>query len=148
MCSSDLVLETLDRTFPEVITEGEPYITIRGYDNVVQKIKHTIASCQSHLYILSSADYISLFETDLLAISESRRVTIICDSNIPVGSSLLYIRGKSPQGFHMIVDTLSVITGEITDHNSQCLFTTNQSLVRLMRESFITELDMIHLTIK
>ncbi|MGL4738036.1 MAG: TrmB family transcriptional regulator [Cellulosilyticaceae bacterium] len=144
----DEVLENIDSQFPETITAGDPYITIKGYETVLHKIKHTILSCESHLYLLSPEAYVRLFEKELLKICESKRVTIICDSHITVGSSLIYMRGKSPQGFHMIVDTHAVITGEITDHNSQCLFTTNQSLVRLMRESFITELDMIHLTIK
>ncbi|MGL4344856.1 MAG: TrmB family transcriptional regulator [Cellulosilyticaceae bacterium] len=144
----DEVLDTIDSKFPETILMGDPYITIRGYDNVMSKVKHTIQSCQSHLYVLSPESHIKFFEKELLEICESKRVTIICDSHITIGSALIYKRGKSPQGFHMIVDTHSVITGEITDHNSQCLFTTNQSLVRLMRESFITELDMIHLTIK
>lgn len=144
----DQVVQTIENEFPENNILGEPYITIRGYENILAKLKHTILSCQSHLYLLTPSEYIHLLEKELLSISESKRVSIICDSHITVGSSLIYRRGKSPQGFHMIVDTQSVITGELTGPNSQCLFTTNQSLVRLMRESFITELDMIQLTIK
>ena len=45
----------------------------------------------------------------------------------------------------MIIDTKTVITGDLSEENAQCLYSTNESLVRLMRSSFTTALDMISL---
>jgi len=143
----DATLLKLEQSFPESINVSEPYVTIKGYDNVLSKIKNSILLCHSHLYILSTASCIQLLEKELLEISSTKKVTIICDKQLPLeGAIAVYIRNKAPQGFHMIMDTQSVITGDLMSEHSQCLYSTNQSLVRLMRESFITELDIITLT--
>lgn len=138
------ILLALENEFPEGIRPLDPYITITGYDNVIAKIKNSILLCKSHLYILSSAPYVHLFKEELIKMSTGRKITILCDEALNLSEDItIYSRTKSPQGFHMIVDTQFVITGELSDSFSQCLYTSNKSLVRLMRESFITELEMI-----
>ncbi|PHV72068.1 hypothetical protein CS063_00895 [Sporanaerobium hydrogeniformans] len=140
-------LEQLEVTFPESAKISEPYITVKGYENVLNKIKNCILLCQSHLYILSNTDYVKLLEKELSEIASTKKVTLICDQPLEADYNLItYIRSKSPQGFHMIIDTQSVITGDLNAKDAQCLFSSHQSLVRLMRESFVTELDIITLT--
>ncbi len=139
------VVAILSTQFPAPLPSSDPYVTVRGYANVLHKIKHTILSCQSHLYILAPRDFVLLFEDTLLQISHSRKVSIISDEALDLEDCLIYTKDKAPVGFHMIIDTQSVITGDLGE-GAQCLYTTNQSLVRLMRESFVTELDMIQLT--
>ena len=140
------VLSVLDTYFPSTLTSTEPYITIKGYDNVLNKVKNAILTCQSHLYILASSPCLELFKKELSQIVENKRVTIMSNGHIELANALIYKRRKSPEGFHLIIDTHTVLTGDITDSSAQCLYTTNPSLVRFMRESFITELDMIKLT--
>ncbi|MDF2614788.1 MAG: TrmB family transcriptional regulator [Clostridia bacterium] len=140
-------LADIEEHFPDRIDVSEPYVTIKGYDNVLSKIKNSILQCKSHLYILSTSSYIELLKEELFMISQTKKVTILCDKKIDISQDVTFgIRNKSPQGFHMIIDTKSVITGDLKHEGSQCLYSSNQSLVRLMRESFITELDMITLT--
>jgi len=140
-------LADIEEHFPDRIDVSEPYVTIKGYDNVLSKIKNSILLCKSHLYILSTSTYIELLKEELLTICASKKVTILCDTKLDLGPNVtIGTRSKTPQGFHMIMDTQSVITGDLSHESSQCLYSTNQSLVRLMRESFITELDIITLT--
>lgn len=140
------VLNTLETHYPEALVSSEPYITIKGYDNVLKKIKNAIATCESHLYLLASGPCIDLFSEELLEIAKNRRVTIMSDCHIELANVLIYKRRKSPEGFHFIIDTHTVLTGDFGSLSAQCLSTTNPSLVRFMRESFITEIDMIKLT--
>lgn len=140
------IYEALETLYPQSLIASDPYITIKGYQNVVDKITNTILSCHSHLYILTTSDILEVFKDVLSEISTTKRVTIICNSHLIVGEALIHVKAKSPLGFHMIVDTSCVITGDLSHTSSQCLYTTNQSLVRLMRESLITELEMIRLT--
>lgn len=140
------VYETLKTLYPENLLVSDPYITVRGYQNVVDRITNTILSCHSHLYILTTCDILEIFKDVLSEISTTKRVTIICDSHLIIGEALIHTKPKAPLGFHMIVDTNCVITGDLSPESSQCLYTTNQSLVRLMRESLITELEMIRLS--
>ena len=141
----DEVYQTLNTHYPESYKNSDPYITIKGYDNVVNKIRNTLLSYKSHLYILSTSEILETFKDILSDISTTKKVTNISDSHLIIGEAFIHTRSKAPIGFHMIVDTACVITGDLTNEASQCLFTSNQSLVRLMRESLITELEMIRL---
>lgn len=139
-------LSELDTYFPKSLECSEPYITIKGADNILQKIKHCILFCQSHLYIFAHTSNIELIKKELIQICTIKRVTLICESALSLHPSIIcYTRHKAPQGFHMIVDTNCVLTGDIEGEHAQCLYSKNISLVRLMRESFITELDNIEL---
>ena len=142
------VLTAIETHFPETMVSSEPYITIKGYDNVLAKVKNAILVCKSHLYLLASEPYIELFRKELSEIIENRRVTIISDQSTNLVNASIYKREKAPEGFHFIIDTHVVLTGDLSDSSAQCLYTTNPALVRFMRESFITELDMIKLTDK
>ena len=138
-------LEEIENYYPTALSSPEPYVTIRGYDNVLNKIKNCICLCQSHLYLLCSSSCVDLLKNELIETSKDRRITIICEKDLSFESMKTYKRDKDPKGFHMIIDTQSVITGDLSLEDSQCLFSKNASLVRLMRESFVTELDMIAL---
>lgn len=141
-------LEEIQQFFPNSIETHEPYVTIRGYNNVLNKIKNSISLCKSHLYLLCSADSVYLFKEELLAISQRCRISIICETDLFLDHNIIvYNRQKDPKGFHMIMDTKSVITGDLDLEHAQCLFSKNDALVRLMRESFVTELEMIALKV-
>lgn len=141
-------LEEIKQLFPNSIETQEPYVTIRGYANVLNKIKNSISLCESHLYLLCSTDSVNLFKEELLAISQRCRISIICETDLFISPAItVYNRQKDPLGFHMIIDTQSVITGDLDLEHAQCLFSKNDSLVRLMRESFVTELEMIALKV-
>lgn len=142
-------LKEIENHFPKRIEPVEPYVSIRGYDHMLDKIKNCILLCKSHIYILATAHYIELFKDELLSIENSRKVTIISEQKLKLGHNIIcYKRNKSPEGFHMIIDTEAVLTGDLLAPNAQCLFSKNPSLVRLMRESFVTELDIIKLNNK
>ncbi len=139
-------LSIIEQYYPASVEVHEPYVTIRGYENVLDQIKNSILLCQSHLYLLCPTSYIESFIDELESTSKRANVTIICDKAITFqGNVTTYYRRKRPTGFHLIIDTKSVLTGDIDYSNAQCLFSKSIALVRLMRESFITELDMIKL---
>ena len=139
-------LSEIEQFYPTPIETHEPYVTIRGYNNVLNKIKNSILLCKSHLYLLCSATSIDLLREELLSICPNCRITIICEDDAYLDEKItIYNRHKDPKGIHLIIDTQSVITGDLDFDHAQCLFSRNDSLVRLMRESFVTELDMIAL---
>ena len=139
-------LEEIKKLYPDAIESNEPYLTIRGYSNVLNKIKNSILLCKSHLYLLCPSDCVDLLKEELLTSSKICRIHIICEKDLFINDQItIYNRKKDPKGFHMIIDTQSVITGDLNLEHAQCLFSKNQSLVRLMRESLVTELEMIAL---
>lgn len=138
-------LEELEANYPKPMINSEPYITVKGYDNVLNKLKNCISLCQSHLYFLAPTPIIELLEAELTKASTHCRISIICEKHLELSHIKVYQREKKPTGFHMIIDTSLVLTGDLLCENAQCLYSKNDTLVRLMRESFVTELDMIAL---
>ncbi len=141
-------LSEIERYFPKSVTVNEPYLTIRGYEHVVNKIKNHILLCESHLYIMSTSRDIILLQNELTQISSDHKVIIMCEAPLHLDDYIkTYVHTRPIEGFYMIIDTKTVITGDLSKENAQCLYSTNESLVRLMRSSFTTALDMISLQI-
>ena len=139
-------LAEIELYFPKSVTVNEPYLTIRGYEHVVNKIKNHILLCESHLYIMSTSKDIILLQNELTQISSNHKVIIMCEAPLHLDSHIkTYVHTRPIEGFYMIIDTKTVITGDLSEENAQCLYSTNESLVRLMRSSFTTALDMISL---
>ena len=139
-------LSEIESYFPRPVVTNEPYLTIRGYEHVIHKIKNHILLCESHLYIMSTLSDISLLQDELIQISSTHKVIVMCDAPLDLGEHIKsYVHTRPIEGFYMIIDTKSVITGDLNGEDSQCLYSTNESLVHLMRSSFKTALDMINL---
>lgn len=137
-------LAEIQQFFPSSVEVHEPYLTIKGYANVINKVKNSILLCTSHLYILCSSEYVSLFKEELCSICKDKRISIIAETPLDLPTSICtFVREKKPVGFHMIVDTTYVITADFQMDHAQCLYSKNGPLVRLIRESFVTELAMI-----
>ena len=143
---SEITLQEIQEYYPGEIITPEPHITIKGYENVLSKLKNSILLAHSHLYLLCGSDVIDLIEKELLEVNSSIRINILCDTELSLPSSIkIYHRGKSIDGFHIIIDTETMITGHLEGSSPRCLFSKDPSLVKLMRESFSTELDVIRL---
>ncbi len=143
---SEIVLKEINDYYPAEVISSEPYITIKGYDNVLTKLKNTMLLAHSHLYLLCPTDLIDLIHDELLEISSKIRINIISEKSLSLSPDIkIYHRNRNFDGFHMIVDTETMLTGQISGSAPQCLFSKDPSLVRLMKESFATELDIIKL---
>lgn len=139
-------LKEIEQYYPKTVAVSEPYLTIRGYEHVLNKIKNNILLCESHLYIMSTSENILLLQDELKEISDRCKIIIMCDKALNLNDKItVHAHNKPIDAFYMIIDTQIVITGDLSEQNAQCLYSTNYSLVRLMRTSFITALDMIHL---
>ncbi len=143
---SEITLQEINDYYPSEIIASEPHITIKGYENVLAKLQNSILMAHSHLYLLCGSDIINLIQKELVESSSSIRINILCDTKLSLPESIkVFHRKKSLDGFHMIVDTETMITGHLDGSSPQCLFSKDTSLVKLMRESFSTELDVIKL---
>lgn len=139
-------LSEIELYFPKEVATNEPYLTIRGYEHVVNKIKNHILLCKSHLYVMSTVKDILIIKDELIKMSQTHKVILLCEAPIHLDDHIQVLVHTRPiEGFYMIIDTQIVITGDLTEENAQCLYSTNESLVRLMRSSFKTALDMINL---
>ena len=141
---AEITLQEIADYYPSEIVSTESHITIKSYDNVLSKLKNTILLANSHLYLLCNSNIIELIKEELVEVSSHIRINLICDNNLSLPPCItIYNRDRNFDGFHMIVDTEVMITGQLDGLSPQCLFSKDPSLVKLMREAFSTELEII-----
>lgn len=127
----------------EVIPK-DPYITISGETNCMNKIKNMILSAEQRIYISGNNDDIQHFERELkTADKEGLKVVIIAPSPMD-DIKCIYYSSPIQDSIKLIVDTREIITGKLSNP-PQFLYTQNKTLVRLIRETFMNEIELIKL---
>lgn len=122
----------------EQITE-DPYITISEKKNVVNKIKNMILSAKERLYFSAENDILELFKKELTEVcSRNLKVVILSPTDLDIPQHTYY-ESTNKENIKLIVDTSEVISGTL----QQCLYSKNFTLVQLIREAIIHEIQLI-----
>ncbi len=143
-------LDYIDKNFPETSQSDDPYITISGYQNIVDKIRNLISLSSKRIYISSSPETLNLFKSDLnAAVERDMKLVIITGKDIGVKNSQLFIQPKDSESIKMIADSKEVLAGKLSDgdqnqNQDQCLYTKNKTMIELMKETFIHEMELIN----
>lgn len=127
----------------------EPYITITGEKNLFNKIKNILLLAERRIYISAVAEEIKLFEDEIKeASSNGLKIVLITNDNpcefsqLDLNTITFYKAKNIPDSFKMIVDTNEVLTAKLIPYY-QALYSKNKTLVNLMREAFINEIELI-----
>lgn len=139
------IKEMLIKNIPQEKEEYEGYITIKGAKHILDKITSMILNAKERIYI--SAEEKLMYElTDSLkkAVEKGLKVVAITDYNINIDGITLYKSKRPANQIRLIVDTTSVITGEISE-GSTCLYSKKQNLVDLFRDTMKNEIKLIEL---
>ncbi len=138
----------LINNMPERQQEGEGYITIKGRNNILDKIKNMINNAKERIYISLSGDTLNAVLPYLnKAVSNGLKVVVITKKPFKLTGSVVYYSEKKQNQIRLIVDSIKVLTGEIIDeNNSTCLYSKKQNLVNLFKESLKNEIKLIELT--
>jgi HTH-type transcriptional regulator, sugar sensing transcriptional regulator len=140
-------LDFIEKNVPMKETPKDPYITIKGKTNIINKMKYTINSATERIYIsISEADF-GLFVKD---ISEARdrglKVVIITSPDFKFDGAVVYHNIKQIGQIRLIADTANVITGEILgEDDSTCLYSRNKNLIHLIKDSLTNEIKLIEM---
>lgn len=118
----------------------EPYITIVGETQILNKLKNIINAATKRIYISCSPELLNLLKKELENASQ-REMKIVILSSEDILSSIhpVYYRTDVTESFKMIADTQEVLAGTF----KQCLFSKNPTLLSLIKESFINEIAVI-----
>lgn len=146
------IAKQIKKECPLVKNKSEAYITIAGFDNIINKIKNIIRGATSRVYISLNAEDIELFKEDLIEASKKELKIVIITSkeinNLGIDASV-YIIEKEPGQIRLISDSAEVITGEIENkENDQCLYSKNKQLIELAKEALRNEIILAELNEK
>lgn len=125
--------------------ESTGYITIKGEKHIFNKIVNMVSNSVERIYISASENLLkSLIAPLSEAIKNGLKVVIISDSDINVDGAIIYKAKRPPNQIRLIVDTSSILTGEISE-NSACLFSNKKNLVDLFKDTLKNEIKLIEL---
>jgi HTH-type transcriptional regulator, sugar sensing transcriptional regulator len=140
-------LDFIEKNVPVKETPKDPYITIKGKSNIINKMKYTIGSALERIYISISETDIEYFIKD---ISEAKdrglKIVIISSPNFKFEGATVYHNDKQIGQIRLITDTTNVITGEILgEEDSTCLYSRNKNLIQLIKDSLTNEIKLIEM---
>lgn len=148
--------EDLIRDIPKVKEEQEAYITIKGEDHIIDKMKNMVSETKERIYIAMDAELLKFIEEELLEIKDRKvKISIITDKSLKemnfVSKDIfkganLYYKDKNPNQIRIIVDSKKVLTGDIKDkENCTCLYSKNNNLVDVFKEALANEIKLINI---
>lgn len=125
----------------------EGYITINGKRHIIDKMKTMLASANERVYLSISKNIIELIEAELIdLVKNGIKVVIISDEDIMISGIRLYKTNKKSDHIRMIIDSENVITGDLNEEESSCLFSSKKNLVDVFKDALRNEMKLIELT--
>lgn len=139
--------KSLLNVVPEKREEVCGYITIKGQNHIVDKMKNIISQAKHRVYISSSWDIISLVAEEIEAgIKRGIKMVIISPKPVAVEGATIYVKDELNNQIRLIADSTDVLTGDIEDgENSTCLYSRKKNLVDLLKESLKNEIKLIEI---
>jgi sugar-specific transcriptional regulator TrmB len=142
---SEQVWAFLTINVPVRQTTTNPYITITGQNQIINKMKNLIHQATERLYLALAINELRLVESEIKqAVQRGLKVVIITDRSYRLERATVYFHHKQPGQIRLITDSNQVLTGELSGRpNSTCLYSMNPNLVQLIKDSLINELELI-----
>lgn len=135
------------KSVPKRRSESNGYITITGEKHIMDKFRNMLINVKARVYLSVYDHILSKFEDELTAlIKRGIKVVIITNSPFKLEGAIIYYAESKPEQIRLIADSKYVLTGEISDKvNSTCLYSSNDNLVEIFKESLTNEIKLIEL---
>lgn len=141
------VYRHIEENIPARTQASEPYYTVTGKKNVINKISHIITHSTERIYISTSPKELEYVREELEAARDrGLKIVIITSSGFQIDGVVIYRNEKKAGQIRLIADTEHVLTGEISDlGESACLYSRNHNLIQLIKDSLTNEIKLIQI---
>ncbi len=142
-------VETLKKMQPKRRRENSSgYITIAGEKHILLKMRNLLLGARERVYASMSAQLMERILPELRGMTErGLKVVIITDQPLDLPGATVYCTEKKQKQIRLIVDSGSVLTGDLDDgESSTCLYSKKDNLVNLFKEDLKNEIKLIELT--
>lgn len=128
--------------------KSEGYITIEGRKHIEDKIRNLLNETEKRVYISLDYEFLKNYEDELIRLVQAeRKVVIITNQKMNIAGAIEYITGNIHDGqIRLITDSQNVLTGDIVDDYSTCLYSDKKNLVDIFKEALSNEIKLIELT--
>lgn len=104
----------LEKFSPIFNEDVEGYITIKGEENIKNKILNMLDNANERVYITCSSDNIQLFAKSIQnLLGAKKRVVLITDNDVNIQGAEIYICEPKNNQIGLIADSKVALTGEI-----------------------------------
>lgn len=141
----DQVLQSILEEMPAPQAVIEPFLTIRGRNHILDKMKNLITQTEQRIYLALAPTEMQEVLPELIRLRDMGRKVVLITSPAPdLPGVTVYLAAKRPGQIRLIVDSSIVLTGEINlQGESSCLYSRHQELVNLFKESMMNEIQLI-----
>jgi Predicted transcriptional regulators len=124
------------------------YITIKGEEHILNKIRNMLNDSEKRAYLSMSLDTIERILPELTdGVARGLKIVIITNRPFLLDGATVYHAEKTQKQIRLIADSASVLTGDLCDgKDSSCLYSKKKNLVDLFKESLKNEIKLIELT--
>lgn len=140
------VLKIISEEIPQVNKSKDTFISINGKVRIVNKMKNLIEQAKYRVYISISGDQLEYVLDELKAARDrGLKVVIISSSRLELEGMICYMAQKQYGSVRLITDSSNVLTGQLNEPNPTSLFSMNQNMVDLIKDSLTNEIKLINL---
>lgn len=140
---------------PALVTDG--YITIEGYQHILDKIHHMLTGAQQRIYFSASTQFLEQWKDEIQELTRRQIKVVLIAGEEPRSFPMEHIifyksRGgeeeweeKSRQ-LRLIIDSAYVLTGELGgEGGGTCLYSAQKNFVNVFKEAMSNEIRLIEL---
>ena len=137
----------LINSMPKKRNKVHGYISIKGEQNILNKLNNMINDAKERVYLCLSLGKLEKYRNQLQELVDKKiKVVIITDFSFDIKGAKVYYSNINEKTIRVIVDSQHVLTGEIEDKdNSTCLYSSNNNLVEVFKESLSNKIKLIEI---
>jgi sugar-specific transcriptional regulator TrmB len=138
------VIKVIGDEIPHVNVSKDTFITINGSIQLINKMKNLINQARHRVYISISRDQLELVTEELYSAKERGiKVVLISSDCTGMEDFTCYTAQKKPGSIRLIADSSNVLTGHLNEPNATGLFSMNQNIVDVIKDSLTNEIKLI-----
>lgn len=130
---------------PERKEETHGFITIRGEENITNKLITLLEEAKLRIYISVPYDMLlNLEELLVTKIQNGIKMVILTDRIYELENATTYVTPKGDNQLRLIVDSDRIFTGHLSQsENMTCLYSQNANLVEIFKAMLQNEITLI-----
>lgn len=142
---------------PKLRTAAEGYITVEGYQHILDKIHHMLLDARQRVYFSASTVFLGLWKSEIEEIKKKGIKLVLIAPEFPGGISregiIFYQSAIQEEGWEeksrqirLIIDSEYVLTGEAAGESEDtCLYSAQRNFVNVLKEAVSNEIRLIEL---
>lgn len=129
---------------PAEVAAADGYITIKGSENIKNKVKQMLEGTEKRIYLLASSTIINNFQEELENLAAKKIKIVILSDGFEMKGAKIYKTKIEENQIRFIADSSFVLTGQFTGSvEDKCLYSGQENLVSVMKEYLKNKIFLI-----